>query len=152
MSTVELVKRVDSRPNSFQTYTIIAACIYFFAINALWHLPFLRDLISGFKLFVVATHEFCHILVGMIVGGEVIRAFLGIAGAEGILIGLWFGDHGNYCLSFTSLLGWPPSVWAGIWILYSMLVFVAAIFAGIIVWKKTTDEMYEDASHFLPTR
>lgn len=36
-------------------------------------------------------------------------------------------------------------VWAGIWILYSMLVYVAAIFAGIIVWKKTTDEMYDDA-------
>lgn len=70
------------------------------------------------------------------------------------------------CSQFTSLLGWPPSgmsvllsrgwiadaglscqrvVWAGIWILYSMLAFVAAIFAGIIVWKKTTDEMYEDA-------
>lgn len=33
-----------------ETYTIVAGCIYFFAINALWHLPILRDLISGFKV------------------------------------------------------------------------------------------------------
>ncbi|GHJ84781.1 hypothetical protein NliqN6_1183 [Naganishia liquefaciens] len=281
-----------------ETYTIVAGCIYFFAINALWHLPILRDLISGFKLFVVGMHELFHILVGMIVGGEVVSvcidvypgllvlarcshfssrlpwkfhcripancktaalfapretlnvrispsfalvralhpiqhaslmiynfavdivaskiasfvvaigllvpatrvdsfvAFLSIASAEGILIGLWFGDHGNAlrfyilfvgkpmivaalqnhplnvlqgvmhlfyvvwdytderffdklnasdCSQFSSLLGFPPSVWACIWILYSMLVYVAAIFAGIIVWKKTTEEMYEDA-------
>jgi hypothetical protein len=30
------------------------------------------------------------------------RAFLSIAGAEGILIGLWFGDHGNVGPSVTS--------------------------------------------------
>lgn len=44
----------------------------FFAIFFLWHMPILRDAIAGFKLFTVATHEFFHIIVGMIVGGEVL--------------------------------------------------------------------------------
>lgn len=49
------------------------------------------------------------------------------------------------CSQFTNLLGWPTSAWFLFWTIYSCLVFVAAVFAGIMVFKKSHDEMYGDA-------
>lgn len=71
-TTVLLQLNVRCAFLSVETYTIVAACIMFFAIFFLWHTPILRDVIAGFKLFTVATHELFHIIVGMIVGGEVL--------------------------------------------------------------------------------
>ncbi|WVR06535.1 hypothetical protein IAU60_003566 [Kwoniella sp. DSM 27419] len=111
-------------------------------------------------------------------------AFASIIVCEGILVGLWFGDHGNAlrfyvlfvgvmnlfyvvwdyvderlfdkrntsdCAQFSELLGWPVSSWAVFWFMYDSLVFTAAIFAGIIVFRRTDDQMYYEASRFLPT-
>ncbi|ORX37215.1 peptidase M50B-like-domain-containing protein [Kockovaella imperatae] len=129
-------------------------------------------------------------------------AFASIIVCEAVLIGLWFGDHGNAlrfyilfvgvmslfyvvwdylderlfdkrntsdCAQFSELLGWPISGWAVFWFIYSGLVFTAAIFAGIIVFRvrpgqtrpsekliqisqRTDEQMYSEAAKFLPTR
>jgi hypothetical protein len=49
------------------------------------------------------------------------------------------------CTQFQELLGWPASMWFLFWTTFSSLVFVSAVFAGIMVFKKTTEEMYGDA-------
>lgn len=36
-------------------------------------------------------------------------------------------------------------MWFLFWTTFSSLVFVSAVFAGIMVFKKTTEEMYGDA-------
>jgi len=49
------------------------------------------------------------------------------------------------CTQFQELLGWPASAWFVAWTTYSILVFVSAIFAGIMVFQKSTEDMYGDA-------
>ncbi|ODN73935.1 hypothetical protein L202_07441 [Cryptococcus amylolentus CBS 6039] len=112
-------------------------------------------------------------------------AFASIVVCEAVLVGLWFGDHGNAlrfyvifvgmmnlfyvvwdyiderlfdkrntsdCAQFSELLGWPTSSWAILWFIYDVLVFTSAIFAGIIVFRRTDDQMYAETAKFLPTR
>ncbi|WVQ65554.1 uncharacterized protein L199_003731 [Kwoniella botswanensis] len=271
------VPRANITPNSFQTNTVIAACVMFLAILIAWNLPILRDAIAGLKLFTVGVHELCHLAMGLICGGQVVSicidpndggathvmglmrttpriprnpyamptfaqtfwspsavatlasgyigssivgflfifsgfnivaskacalvlhfgllvpvlradhwiAYASIIGCEALLIGLWFGDHGNAlrffvlfvgvmnlfyvvwdyiderlfdkrntsdCAQFSELLGWPTSSWFIFWFVYDSLVFTAAIFAGICVFRRTDEQMYREASKFLPTR
>ncbi|WWC70973.1 uncharacterized protein I206_104926 [Kwoniella pini CBS 10737] len=278
VSVQVLAKRAANiTPNSFQTNTVIAACVMFLAILIAWNLPILRDAISGLKLLTVGIHELCHLVVGLLCGGQVVSicidpndggathvmglmrttprvprnpyamptfaqtfwspsaiatlasgyigssvigflfifcgfdivaskaaalvihfallvpilradhwiAYASIIGCEAILIGLWFGDHGNAirfyvlfvgvmnlfyvvwdyvderlfdkrntsdCAQFSELLGWPTSSWFMFWFVYDSLVFASAIFAGICVFRRTDDQMYQEASRFLPTR
>lgn len=58
-----------------------------------------------------------------------------------------FFDKANAsdCTQFTYLLGWPTSAWAAFWFLFSALAFTSACFAGIIVFKKSRDQMFIDA-------
>ncbi|WVQ85004.1 hypothetical protein IAT38_007168 [Cryptococcus sp. DSM 104549] len=67
-----LVARADTNPNSFQTNTIIGACVMFLAILIAWNLPILRDVIAGLKLFTVGIHELCHLVMGLLCGGQVV--------------------------------------------------------------------------------
>ncbi|TYJ58296.1 hypothetical protein B9479_000839 [Cryptococcus floricola] len=272
-----LTKRADSVPNTFQTNTIIGACVMFLAILIAWNIPILRDVIAGLKLFTVGLHELFHLAAGLLCGGQVVSicidpndggathvmglmrttpriprdpyamptypqmfwspsalitlssgyigssiigflfvfcgfdivaskacalvihfgllvpimradhwiAFASIILCEAVLVGLWFGDHGNAlrfyvifvgmmnlfyvvwdyideklfdkrntsdCAQFSELLGWPTSSWAILWFIYDVLVFTSAIFAGIIVFRRTNDQMYAEAAKFLPTR
>ncbi|CAD6584540.1 MAG: hypothetical protein TREMPRED_003857, partial [Tremellales sp. Tagirdzhanova-0007] len=64
--------RTSTTPNDFQTDTIITASLFFLAVLIAWNMPGLRDAISGLKLFVVATHEISHLIVGLICGGQVV--------------------------------------------------------------------------------
>nr|XP_019045398.1 hypothetical protein I302_05787 [Kwoniella bestiolae CBS 10118]OCF24328.1 hypothetical protein I302_05787 [Kwoniella bestiolae CBS 10118] len=264
------VSRANITPNSFQTNTVIAACVMFLAILIAWNLPILRDAIAGLKLFTVGVHELCHLAMGLSCGGQVVSicidpndggathvmglmrttpriprnpyamptfaqtfwspsaiatlasgyigssivgfllvfsgfnivaskacalvlhfgllvpvlradhwiAYASIIGCEVLLIGLWFSDHGNAlrfyvlfvgvmnlfyvvwdyiderlfdkrntsdCAQFSELLGWPTSSWFIFWFVYDSLVFTAAIFAGICVFRRTDDEMYREA-------
>nr|ODN85301.1 hypothetical protein L203_04906 [Cryptococcus depauperatus CBS 7841] len=66
------VARADVTPNTFQTNTIIGACVMFLAILIAWNLPVLRDVISGLKLFTVGIHELFHIITGLLCGGQVV--------------------------------------------------------------------------------
>ncbi|WRT67990.1 uncharacterized protein IL334_004965 [Kwoniella shivajii] len=59
-------------PNTFQTNTVIAACVMFLAILIAWNLPVLREAISGLKLLTVGLHELSHLIVGLICGGQVV--------------------------------------------------------------------------------
>ncbi|KAL7420691.1 hypothetical protein Q5752_004642 [Cryptotrichosporon argae] len=67
-----LATRTDVTPNSFQSHTIIVACVYFFIILVAWNLPVLRDAIAGLKLLVVGTHELFHLVLGVLCGGQVV--------------------------------------------------------------------------------
>jgi hypothetical protein len=49
------------------------------------------------------------------------------------------------CTQFSFLLGWPASIWFVMWTTFSVGVFIAAIFAGIMVFQKTPEDMYGDA-------
>ncbi|OWZ62004.1 hypothetical protein C366_06576 [Cryptococcus neoformans Tu401-1] len=64
--------RANTVPNSFQTNTVIGACVMFLAILIAWNLPILRDFISGLKLLTVGIHELFHLAVGLICGGQVV--------------------------------------------------------------------------------
>ncbi|KAL1413124.1 hypothetical protein Q8F55_000873 [Vanrija albida] len=123
------------------------------------------------------------IAVGLLV--PIIRAdhwiaYASIIASEALLIGLWFGDHGNAlrfygilhlfytvwdyvderlfdkrntsdCTEFAGMLGWSPDVWAIVWFCWESALFVTAIIAGIVVFQKTPEKMYADAAGFLPT-
>ncbi|CAE6376122.1 unnamed protein product [Rhizoctonia solani] len=46
----------------------------------------------------------------------------------------------------------PPHYWATGWLIFSSLVFIGMLLLGIAVFKRTPDEMAEEAAIFLPTR
>ncbi|CAE6454659.1 unnamed protein product [Rhizoctonia solani] len=46
----------------------------------------------------------------------------------------------------------PPHYWATGWLVFSSLVFIGMLLLGIAVFKRTPDEMAEEAAIFLPTR
>ncbi|WVO18070.1 hypothetical protein L204_105768 [Cryptococcus depauperatus] len=249
------VTRADVTPNTFQTNTIIGACVMFLAILIAWNLPVLRDVISGLKLFTVGIHELFHIITGLLCGGQVVsicidpndggathvmglmraipriprdpyamptfaQAFwspsavatlaAGYFGSSvfcgfdivaskacalvihfGLLVPMLRADHWvafasilalrfyvifvgmmnlfyvvwdyvderlfdkrntSDCAQFSELLGWPTSSWAIFWFVWDGLVFASAIFAGITVFRRTDEQMYIEASKFLPTR
>ncbi|KAH7335301.1 peptidase M50B-like-domain-containing protein [Rhizoctonia solani] len=46
----------------------------------------------------------------------------------------------------------PPHYWATGWLVFSSLMFIGMLLLGIAVFKRTPDEMAEEAAIFLPTR
>ncbi|KAF8920635.1 peptidase M50B-like-domain-containing protein [Mucidula mucida] len=46
----------------------------------------------------------------------------------------------------------PQHVWATLWIMFSLIVLVGFALLGIFAFKRTTQEMYDEAAKFLPTR
>ncbi|KAF9045778.1 hypothetical protein BDZ89DRAFT_1099546 [Hymenopellis radicata] len=46
----------------------------------------------------------------------------------------------------------PQHVWATLWIMFSLTVLAGFALLGIFAFKRTTQEMYDEAAKFLPTR
>jgi len=44
-----------------------------------------------------------------------------------------------------------PHMWAILWIFFEFAVLAAFILVGIAAFKRTPDQMYAEAGHFLPT-
>ncbi|BEJ12220.1 hypothetical protein CspHIS471_0206800 [Cutaneotrichosporon sp. HIS471] len=280
-----LVTRAEVSPNIFQTYTVVAACLFIPITGAIWHTPYIRDAFVGPKIFVIFTHEMFHVIMGVLCGGRLqafvidpnLGGYTGISGlnrtlprfpdphailtpdqlywsprgmatlvagpigsavvgfiyifagfdivaskiasftiapgllvagwyglhwityvsvvcSEAVLVGMWFGSHGSTlrflvlffgmlhsnqantgvnhlfyslwdyleetvfgktnpsdCHELQRHLGVPAEKWLALIFLFEALVFMAAIMADIVVFKKTPEQMYADAAGFLPT-
>ncbi|KAH9924753.1 uncharacterized protein B0H18DRAFT_1085424 [Fomitopsis serialis] len=59
---------------------------------------------------------------------------------EGLLVGFWFIDHGQ-------ALRWYS--WAAIWILFEIGVLIGFVFLGIVAFKRTNEQMYQEAGAML---
>ncbi|BEJ04868.1 hypothetical protein CcaverHIS641_0206850 [Cutaneotrichosporon cavernicola] len=106
--------------------------------------------------------------------------YVSVVCSEAVLVGMWFGSHGSAlrflgvnhlfyslwdyleetvfgktnpsdCHELQRHLGVPAETWLALIFLFEALVFMAAIMAGIVVFKKTPEQMYADAAGFLPT-
>ncbi|TXT09780.1 uncharacterized protein COLE_03714 [Cutaneotrichosporon oleaginosum] len=109
-----LAARADVTPNTFQTYTIVAACLFIPITAAIWHTPHVRDAFVGPKVFVIFTHEMFHVLAGVLCGGR-LHAFVidpnlgGYTGVSGLKRTVPRTPD-PYSLPTPEQLFWSPSV------------------------------------------
>lgn len=114
------------------------------------------------KLTIVLTIMYEALLIGFwfIDHGSALRWYCLFIGVMNILFAVWDvaddrffhktndSDATQFAILYPSM---GPHIWATIWILFELGVLAGFSVLGILVFKRTSDEMYAEAARFLPT-
>lgn len=138
--------------------TLVAKiCSFIIGVGLLCPLALVRD-----KLTVILTLAYEGLLIGFwfIDHASALRWYCLFLGIINILYVIWDisdekffkkrndADTTQFSLLYPKI---PAHVWAIFWIIFQLGALVGFIFAGIVLFKQSQDEMQQQANSFLPT-